>query len=148
MDEQIGIIETQVLKEAMLREEFRKLETVWGIGKILALTVMFEVGDISRFPKVRDFSSYCRLVGAERLSNYKLKGTGNRKNGNPYLSWAFTEAAHFANRHREPAKRFFQRKRARTNAIVAVRALAHKLARASYYVLRDKVDFDPEKAFG
>jgi transposase len=148
IDEQIKIIEKQVTREAKLRKEFRKLKTVWGIGEVLALTVMFEVGDISRFPTVGDFASYCRLVGAERRSNNKRKGTGNRKNGNPYLSWAFTEAAHFANQYREPAKRFFQRKKSKTDAIVATRALAHKLARASFYVLRDNVDFDPEKAFG
>jgi hypothetical protein len=65
--------------------------------------------------------------------------------GNPYLSWAFSEAAHFAVRHHEPAKKFVQRKRAKTNGIVAIRALAHKLARASYYVMKDNVDFDPDK---
>ena len=145
---QVAVIERRLMREAKLRQEFRLLETVWGIGKILALTVMFEVGDVSRFPKVGDFVSYCRLVGTDRRSNLKRKGSGNAKNGNPYLSWAFTEAAHFANQYRPAAKRFYQRKKAQRNAIVAVRALAHKLARASYYVLKDKVEFDPEKAFG
>jgi transposase len=84
-------------------------------------------------------------VKSNRLSNGKPKGSGNSKNGNPYLSWAFSEAAHFAVRHHEPAKKFVQRKRAKTNGIVAIRALAHKLARASYYVMKDNVDFDPDK---
>jgi transposase len=147
INEQVAILEKEVLATAKLREEFRKLETVWGIGKILALTIMYEVGEISRFTDVGHFASYCRLVKTDRRSALKSKGKGNRKNGNPYLSWAFTEAAHFAERHRPMAKRFAQRKRATTNNIVAIRALAHKLARASYYVMRDKVDFDPELAF-
>jgi transposase len=148
MTEQIEIIEKWVLPRARLRDEFRMLETVWGIGKILGLTIMYEVGDISRFEKVGNFASYCRLVKSEYLSNGKRKGKGNSKNGNPYLSWAYSEAAHFANRYRKPAQKFIQRKRKQTNGIVANRALAHKLARASYYVMRDLVEFDPTRVFG
>ena len=68
------------------------------------------------------------------------RGKRTVKNGNPHLSWAFSEAAHFANQHRPAAKRFFQRKKAESNATLANRALAAKLARASFYVMRDKVD--------
>jgi transposase len=145
---QIRTIEKEVLTRARLRDEFAPLQTVWGVGKVLALTIMYEVGDIARFSKVGNFASYCRLVKTARLSAGKSKGTGNRRNGNPYLSWAFSEAAHFAVRHHEVASRYFQRKRSKTNGIVAIRAVAHKLARASYYVVRDQVDFDPVKTFG
>jgi transposase len=147
MSTQIRMLEKEVLAQAKLRDEFALLRTVWGIGPILALTVMLEVGDIRRFDKVGNFASYCRLVKTERLSVGKSKGSGNAKNGNPYLSWAFSEAAHFAIRYHDDAQRFYQRKLAKTNRIVAVRALAHKLARASYYVMRDKVEFDPGRLF-
>jgi transposase len=145
---QIKKIEKAALSRGRLRPEFVPLETVWGIGKILALTIMYEVGDVARFRKVGNFASYCRLVSTARLSAGKRKGSGNRKNGNPYLSWAFSEAAHHAVRHYPEAQKYFQRKRAKTNGIIAIRALAHKLARASYHVMRDHVDFDPEKTFG
>jgi len=148
LDGQIRIIEKKALARARLRDEFAPLLTVWGIGKILALTMMYEVGEISRFKKVGNFASYCRLVKSARLSAGKRKGSGNRRNGNPYLSWAFSEAAHFAVRYHPPAKKYFQRKRSKTNGIVAIRALAHKLARASYYVMKDQVDFDSERVFG
>jgi len=144
---QIKAIEKEALKRGRLREEFAPLMTVWGIGKILALTTMYEVGDIRRFRKVGNFASYCRLVNTARLSVGKRKGSGNRKSGNPYLSWAFSEAAHHANRHHEEARKYFQRKKSKTNGIIAIRALAHKLARASYHVMRDQVDFDPTKLF-
>jgi transposase len=144
---QIKKIEKAALSRGRLRPEFVPLETVWGIGKILALTIMYEVGDVARFRKVGNFTSYCRLVNTARLSAGKRKGSGNRKNGNPYLSWAYSEAAHHAVRHHPEAQKYFQRKRAKTNGIIAIRALAHKLARASYHVMRDHVDFDPEKAF-
>jgi transposase len=144
---QIKKIEKAALSRGRLRPEFAPLETVWGVGKILALTIMYEVGDVARFRKVGNFTSYCRLVNTARLSAGKRKGSGNRKNGNPYLSWAFSEAAHHAVRHYPEAQKYFQRKRAKTNGIIAIRALAHKLARASYHVMRDHVDFDPEKTF-
>jgi len=147
IDEQIRSLEKVVLKRARLREEFALLQTVWGAGKVLALTIMYEVGAIARFASVGDFASYCRCVKTDRLSNGKRKGAGNRKNGNPYLSWAFSEVAHYAARYYEQAQRYFQRKRAATNGIIANRALAHKLARASYHVMRDQVPFDPHRLF-
>ena len=106
------------------------------------------MGDIQRFAKVGQFASYCRCVDSARLSNGKKKGHGNTKNGNRYLAWAFVEAAHFAVRFDAQIKRYYQRKRAKTNAIVATKAVAHKLSRACYYVLRDQVAFDTTKAFG
>jgi len=147
LSSQIKKIESEVLARGRVRPEFAPLETVWGIGKILGLTIMYEVGDISRFRRVGNFTSYCRLVNTARLSAGKRKGSGNRKNGNPYLSWAYSEAAHHAVRHHPEAQKYFQRKRAKTNGIIAIRALAHKLARASYHVMRDQVDFDPERLF-
>jgi len=148
LNDQIRIIEKEALTRARLRDEFGPLLTVWGIGKILSLTMMYEVGKIERFRKVGNFASYCRLVKSTRLSAGKRKGSGNPRNGNPYLSWAFSEAAHFAVRYHPEAKKYFQRKRSKTNGIIAIRAVAHKLARAAYYVMKDQVAFKPEKTFG
>ena len=92
-------IEVTVLKQTRARAEFKKLLRVSGIGEILGLTIMLESGDMSRFAKVGNFSSYCRCVKSERLSNGKKKGENNRKNGNKYLAWAFIEAANFAIRY-------------------------------------------------
>jgi len=86
-------------------------------------------------------------VGSERISNGKRKGHGNRKNGNKYLAWAYIEAANFAVRFNPAIKRYYQRKCARTNRIVAIKTVAHKLARACFYILRDQVAFDVNKAF-
>ena len=108
---------------------------------------MFEVGDISRFPQVGNYTSYCRCVRTERLSNGKKNGSGNSKNGNKYLSWAYVEAAHHAQRTCHAAQRFYQRKAAQTKTVVAVKALAHKLCRASYYLMRDRVPFDEARLF-
>jgi transposase len=145
--EEISRLEKVVRERMKLRPSFRWLLTVDGIGPILGLTIMLETGDIGRFARVGQFASYCRCVDSHKLSNGKRKGSGNTKNGNKYLAWAFIEAANFAIRYNPRVKRFYQRKKERTNGVVAIKAVAHKLARACYYVMRDQVPFDVNKAF-
>jgi len=147
LDEQIRGLERVVLAQAKLKPAFKKILTVTGIWNILGMTIMYEAGDMERFTKVGNFASYARCVSSSRWSNGKKKGEGNRKNGNKYLSWAFVEAAHFAVIHSERIRRFHQRKKAKTNGVVAVKAVAHKLARACYHVLKNQVPFDEGRAF-
>jgi len=144
LDQQIRIIEKAVKGTVKLRKKFECLLTVTGIGDILALTIMLEVGDIGRFEKVGNFSSYCRCVSSTRISNGKSKGKGNSKNGNRYLAWAFIEAANIARRHNARLNRFYQRKATKKNGIVATKALSNKMARACYYVMRDQIPFKEE----
>jgi|SRR5262252_8250986 len=127
-----------------------QLLTVQGIGPILAQTITLETGAISRFPSVGHSASYCRGVDSTKLSNGKRKGTGNVNNGNPYLAWASMEAAQFALRFQPEAQRFYQRKlaKSRNNMVLARKAVAHKLARACYYMMRDLVPYEATKAFG
>ena len=148
LNTEIDTIETSVKSQVRLKPEFQSLLTIDGIGDILGLTIALETGDIRRFPTVGRFASYCRCVKSERLSNHKQKGVNNRKNGNAYLAWAFVEAAHSIIRHHKTAHRFYQRKRAQRNGAVATKALAHKLARAAYYVMRDGTVFDDKRLFG
>jgi len=147
-DEQTEILERTVTQRVKLRPQFSFLKTVPGIGQILALTIMLETGDIRRFSSVGNFASYCRCVGSQKISNGKRKGKGNTKNGNKYLAWAFVEAAHFAIQFNSKIKSFYQRKKAKTKVVVAIKAVAHKLCRACYYIMRDRVPFNITKAFG
>jgi transposase len=113
--------------------------SVPGIGLILAMTIMLEVGDIGRFAKVGNFTSYCRCVPSRRLSDGKNKGRGNR-----YLSWAFIEAAHLTRRYSQRFRTYYNQRVAQTNTSVAPKALSNKLARICYYIIRDKVPFPEE----
>jgi len=140
-------IEKEVLSHCKLRDEFKHLLTIPGVGKILAMMIMLEVGDIRRFKDAGNYSSYCRCVKSEKISNNKKKGENNRKNGNKYLSWAYMEAANYAIRYCPEAGAFYQRKMAKKNKIVARKALANKLARASYYIMRDGIEFNKDKLF-
>ncbi len=148
--EMIGMIEKVAYRHvgySKASESFKHLRTIDGVGEILGLTILLETGDIKRFEHAGNYVSYCRCVESKRISNGKKKGKGNRKNGNKYLAWAFVEAANFAVRYEPRIRRFYQRKRARGNPIIAIKSVAHKLARASYFILRDGVEFDVERAF-
>lgn len=147
LNEQIARIEREVRRQLGPNPGYELLQTVQGIGPILAWTILLETGDIHRFASVGDFASYCRCVQSQRLSNCRKKGEANKKNGNPYLAWAFMEAAHGAVRYLPQAKRFYERKARQRNKIVAIKALSHKLARACYFILRDQVGFMPERLF-
>ena len=129
-------------------ENYQLLQTVKGIGVILGLTIGLETGSISRFNSAGNYASYCRCVNSERISNNKKKGENNRKAGNRYLSWAFHEAAHFALRFEPKVQRFYERKRQKRNRIVAIRAVAHKLARAVFHMLKHHQRFNVDRAFG
>jgi len=144
---QIQRIEKAVLSKAVLKAPFSKLLTLPGVGDILGMTILMETGPIERFKAVGHYVSYCRKVSSRWTSNEKTKGKGNTKNGNRYLSWAFSEAADHARLTHEPSRHFYNRKLNQTNASVAHHALAHKLARAAYFIMRDHVEFKEDKMF-
>jgi transposase len=147
LNREIDKLEKRLHQCVRLRPEFRLLTSVPGIGQTLATVIMLEVGTIERFAAVGNFASYARCVDSARISNGKKKGQGNVKNGNAYLAWAFVEAANFARRYCAEARRFYERKKARTNGIVATKALAHKLARACYHMLKENKPFDVKRCF-
>jgi len=109
---------------------------------------MLETGPIERFASAGDYASYCRTVNSRCESAGKKKGENNRKNGNKYLAWAYVEAANFAQRYNNRAKTWFARKQAKVLRVVAIKAMACKMAKAAYYILRDQIDYNEQKMFG
>ncbi len=147
LDKIVSEIEVEVKAQLVLKKEFEMLLTTTGIGNILGLTIMLEVGNINRFKKVGNYSSYCRCVESKRISNGKKKGENNKKNGNKYLAWAYVEAANHTMRNCKKAQKFFQRKMAKSNRVLATKALANKLTKATYYIMRDQVPYDAGNLF-
>jgi transposase len=144
---QIDLLEKRLQEKVGPRAEYGLLTSVPGIGRVLATTILLETGPIDRFAAAGNFASYARCVDSVHTSNGKKKGEGNTKNGNKYLSWAFVEAANFALRYSAEAKRFYERKKAKTNNVVAIKALAHKLARACFHILKERKPFDVTRCF-
>jgi transposase len=147
-DAQIATLETQLqrLTKAHAPRDYTLLQTVPGIGQHLGMTILYETGDIGRFATVKNFLSYCRLVKGTVASAGKIKGLRGAKLGNPYLRWAFGEAAVIAKRDPRVIGPLAQRLEARLgNKFKANTVLAIKLARAVYFMLKSHTVFDPER---
>jgi len=147
LDQSIGRVEKAVLKVARFLPNFPRLQTIPGIGKILALTITLETGEVGRFASPGNYASYCRCVQSRRTSNEKNKGRNNGKCGNKYLAWAFVEAANFAYRYNTECRKFIDRKSAKTNGILARKALACKLSKAGWHIMTDNSNFDIDRVF-
>jgi len=147
LDQSISQMEKAVLACAREIPFHEKLLTIPGIGRVLGMTITMEVGDVGRFKTDGDFASYCRMVDAKRLSNGKCKADNNQKCGNKYLSWAFVEAANFARRYDPRFRRWYDRKAAKTNKVVATKALGCKLAKAAWHVMATKSNYDEKRMF-
>jgi transposase len=148
LSDSIVKLEEHILAVAGKTKAYQRLQELPGIGKILGLTIALETGDAQRFADAGHFASYCRCVKSLRQSNSKKKGENNRKCGNKYLAWAFVEAAHFACRHDEQSRRFYDRKKQQTNPVIATKALACKLAKAAWHVMAEDAPYDTERVFG
>ena len=147
LEKKIKKVEAFVLKAMKHDMSYNRLQSVPGIGKALGLTIALETGPIERFETARDYASYCRCVPSQYWSNGKKKGSGNEKNGNKYLSWAFAEAANFNIRFCPETKSYYQRKVAKTNQPKAYRSIANKLSKACFYIMRDNNEFSVQKLF-
>jgi transposase len=139
-------IEKEVLGVLKPVQGYEQVLNVSGIGPILGMTIVLESGEFSRFASSARYASYCRTVRSRRTSNGKGKGRNNARNGNPYLAWAYSEAAHFAIRYDPRAKAWFERKKKRTNEPIAYKSLASKLAKAVWHLMQGEA-YEPERLF-
>ena len=119
-----------------------RLRSVPGIGPILSLVLLYEIHDINRFPRVQDFASYCRVVKCASESGGKRYGTSGTKIGNVHLKWAFSEAAVLFLVENEPGQKYYARLEKKHGKGKALTVLAHKLARAVYYMWKRETTFD------
>jgi transposase len=147
--EQILTIERQISAQVPGHDPVavHLLRTIPGVGKTLALVILYEIHDISRFPKVGNFISYARLVKcAHESAGKRVKGK-NSKIGNVHLKWAFSEAACLFLRGNPPAKRYHQRLVSRYGNAKALSIIAQKLGRTVYTILKRRTPFDAKRFF-
>jgi transposase len=136
-DKVLQDVELFILKEAKHHDPttLYLLQTIPGIGKILSLVILYEIHDISRFPRVQDFSSYSRLVKCSRESAGKKHGYTNSKVGNVHLKWAFSEAACLILRNNEPVQKYHNKLVNKYGKGKALSILANRIGRAVYFML-------------
>ena len=146
-DELLNDIELHITRTAKVHDAdaFDRLRSVPGIGKILALTILYEIHNIARFPSVQRFASYSRLVKCQKSSNNKLQGYSGKKIGNGHLKWAFSEAAVLFLRNNSIGQDLHSRLVRKHGKAKAMTLLAHKIGRGVYHMLRRKEAFDMNK---
>jgi len=128
-------------------DAYFRLRSIPGIGRILGLVILYEIHDIHRFPRVQDFVSYCRLVKCAKESAGKIIGSSGKKIGNAHLKWAFSEAAVLFLRRNPEAMKYRAKLERKHGKAKSLTILAHKIARAVYYILKRKEVFQPEAFF-
>jgi transposase len=143
----IAQLEKQIRAHAIMvnKEDFRLLTSIRGIGDIIALTILYEMYDISRFESVGNFVSYSRLVKCPHSSAGKNLGYGNSKMGNPYLKWAFTEAAIHMARFNPNIAAYLRKLERKVGPARSKSRLAHKIGRAIFFILKNKEPFNEER---
>jgi transposase len=148
-DELLPALEKHILASAKHHDpkSLMLLQTIHGVGAILALILLYEIHDIERFPRVQDFMSYCRLVKCKSESAGKTYGTSGAKIGNAHLKWAFSEAAATFLRSNPPAQKLHERLVKRHGKGKALSIIAARLGRAVYFMLRREKVFDKDKFF-
>jgi transposase len=148
-DKLLTEVELYITKIAKVHDvnAFHRLRSVPGIGKILALVILYEIHDIERFPTVQDFVSYARLVKCSKESAGKRYGFSGAKIGNVHLKWAFSEASVLFLRGNPAGQRYVERLTTQHGKAKALSILAHKLGRAVYYMLKREKAFDMKKFF-
>lgn len=146
-DKIIKDLELHLSRQAKLHDPgtYHRLRSVPGIGKVLALTILYEIHDISRFPRVQDFVSYSRLVKPEHSSAGKRVGSGGGKKGNAHLKWAFSEAASLFLRHCDEGEKMARRLQSKHGKSKGLSILAAKLGRTVYYMLSREKSFDLDR---
>jgi transposase len=147
LTQSIQKIESTVLAVVKFLPEYKVLQTMPGVGRILGLTITLETVDPKRFASAGDYASYCRCVDSQRLSNGKKKGENNGKCGNKYLAWAFVEAANLSQRYDAACRKFYDRKKGQVNGVVATKALACKLAKAAWHMMSNNTAYDTGRIF-
>jgi transposase len=140
----VAKLERQILAQAKHhdRKAFELLQTVPGIGEMLALTILYEMHSVARFDSQQQFSSYCRVVKCERTSGGKITGGGNQKIGNPYLKWALGEIIIHAKAFSPQIKLYYEKLQAKFGKGRAKSIIAHQFAVAIYFMLKNGEVFD------
>jgi transposase len=144
LEQQIKNLESVIIKCARHHDKtaYSLLRTIPGVGKILGLTILYEIQNIERFPRVQNFVSYSRLIKCPRESSGKRMGSKNSKIGNANLKWAFSEAACLFIRDNDMSKEYHKKLFNKYGHGKALSIIAHKLARATYYILKRRTPFD------
>ena len=146
-NQELAKVERFILQQAKQHNtrDLYLLKSIKGVGDVLALTILYEIGEIKRFESVQQFASYARLITCKAESAGKVYGIHGKKIGNAHLKWAFSEAAALYLQGNDKGKQYLKKLERRMPKRKALSVLAHKLGRCVYYMLKQQKVFDGER---
>jgi transposase len=149
LDEQIRMVELYLANQVRVHDSFafHLLRSIPGVGKILAMTLLYEIQDIARFERVQEFSSYARLIRLRKESAGKSYGTFCGKIGNVHLKWAFSEASVLFIARNPDGKKLMTRLEKKHPKQKALAVLSHKLGSTVWYMMQRGKPFDAERFY-
>jgi transposase len=149
LHEQILFIERKLTKEMHLHDPaaIQLLRTIPGIGRTLAMVIVYEVQDIRRFARVGNFISYARLVKCTHESAGKRTSGRNSKIGNVHLKWAFSEAACIFLRANERGQAWHRKLVSKYGKAKSLSIIAQRLGRVAYTILKTRTAFDANRFY-
>jgi transposase len=141
LNDQMLDLEKQLYPFLIPNDDIQRLLWIPGIGKMNAFTILLEVDDISRFPDVKNFFSYCRLTPSARNSGGKSKQRSS-KDGNKYLKVAFSDAAVHAVQYYPVIRKYHNSLLRKKNKQIAKTIIAKEIADIVFHVLKNKTVFN------
>ena len=116
------------------------IEAIYGVGELTAITILAELGDTRRFHNSRGVVRYSRLdITVYQSDDRRAPGHLSRQ-GPPALRWALYEAAQRARFPASPDRPYYEQLAGRVGGNRACLALARKLLKRSYHILKDLGD--------
>ncbi|MEO9886992.1 MAG: IS110 family transposase [Balneola sp.] len=135
VQDQVGELEQAIENHTHFHKDVERLKVLPGFGLVCAWTVIAEIGDITRFPTTKQFTSYCRLVPGSKDSGGKHRHRSKNKDGNRYLRIAFNQAAIIAYRDYPVVKDFYKKITRRSGKHVARTVVGKELAKIVWHML-------------
>ena len=144
--EQVEALEASLQEQrAAIQQTVERLQTVPGVGPIVALTAIAMFSDVKRFRSAKHAASYAGLVPSTYDSGERTQHGRITRRGSNELRSMLCEAAQHARRENNPFNPFFRSLVARRGYKMAVVAVAHRLCRILYSMLKRETEFNLSK---
>jgi transposase len=136
LEEQIEVLNQAVTEVAETYPSVRLLMTQPGVGPVTALAFVVTIGDVGRFSRSKQISSYLGLIPREHSSGGKQRMGSISKQANRFLRTLSVEAAQSAVRFDPGIRKEYQHRCHRKHRAVAKVAAARNLAVRLFWTLR------------
>jgi len=138
LQEQLDTVDGELRRFARADERCQALQSIYGVGPILACHLLAEIGEASRFQRAEQITRLAGLDPVVDESGESRRRGHLAKAGSPHLRWALVEAAVHAHRPTHPDLALYRATRERRNTAVARLTIARKIGKRAFHALRER----------